>query len=225
MLWSKVIGAGGVGGGGSYWLGLLGGTGLDEFLACAIDSSDNIIAVGQTASDGAGGDDCLIAKYHSSGTLLWDRTLGGTGTDTFNDISVDSDNNIIAVGQTASDGLIAKYNSSGTLLWDRTLGGGGADIFNDISVDSANNIIAVGRTASDGAGGDDCLIAKLPPDGAGTGTYGSLIYQDAVLTDAVAVLGDAVAVLTDAPAVLTDAVAVLTDAPAILTEEFFEISA
>jgi len=212
------------------WDRTLGGTISDIGNAVAIDSANNIIVVGRTNSDGAGGSDVLIAKYNSAGALQWDRTLGGTGSDIGNAVAIDSANNIIVVGYTNSDGaggydlLIAKYNSAGALQWDRTLGGTGNDRGNAVAIDSANNIIVTGRTDSDGAGGNDVLIAKLPPNGSGTGTYGSFTYEAAVLTDAPAVLTDALAVLTDAPAVLTDVVAVLTDAPAVLTEELIDIT-
>jgi uncharacterized delta-60 repeat protein len=212
------------------WDRTLGGTGSDLGFAVAIDSADNIIVTGYTNSDGAGGIDVLIAKYNSAGALQWDRTLGGTGTDVGNAVAIDSADNIIVVGQTTSDGaggvdvLIAKYNSAGALQWDRTLGGIGTDVGFAVAIDSADNIIVTGYTNSDGAGGADVLIAKLPPNGSGTGTYGSFTYEAAVLTDAPAVLTDALAVLTDAPAVLTDVVAVLTDAPAVLTEELIDIT-
>ena len=195
-----------------------------------MDSSDNIIAVGYTQSDGAGGYDCLIAKYNSSGTRQWDRTLGGSGSDFFRGVAIDSSDNIIAVGYTDSDGaggydvLIAKYNASGTLQWDKTLGGSGTDQCFGVTVDSSDNIILAAYATSDGAGGADMLFAKLPPDCSGDGTYGSLTYEDAVLTDASAVLTDAPAVLTDAAAVLTDAAAVLTDQSVTLTEELFEVT-
>ena len=213
----------------SYWISLLGGSGADFGNAVAIDSSDNIIVCGYTGSDGAGVNDVLIAKYNSSGVLQWDRTLGGSGTDYGNAVAIDSSDNIIVCGRTDSDGaggidfLIAKYNSSGVLQWDRTLGGSGSDLGNAVAIDSSDNIIVCGRTNSDGAGGIDVLIAKLPPDGSLTGTYGSFVYQDAVLTDEEAVLTDEAAVLTDAEAVLTDAEAVLTDAAAVLTEELIPI--
>ena len=212
------------------WIALLGGTETDIGNAVAIDSANNIIVVGYTASDGADGIDLLIAKYNSAGSLQWDRTLGGVVSDIGNAVAIDSANNIIVVGYTksvgagGSDVLIAKYNSAGALQWDRTLGGTGSDTGRAVAIDSANNIIVTGRTDSDGAGGNDVLIAKLPPNGSGTGTYGSFTYEAAVLTDAPAVLTDALAVLTDAPAVLTDVVAVLTDAPAVLTEELIDIT-
>ena len=212
------------------WDRTLGGSGLDNFWVVAVDSADNIICVGQTRSDGAGAVDCLIAKYNSSGTLQWDRTLGGTGSEAFYGIAVDSSDNIICAGYTNSDGagggdgLIAKYNSSGTLQWDRTLGGTSGDEFLGATVDGSDNIICVGYTQSDGAGSLDAMTFRIISDGTLTGTYGAFVYEDAVLTDAEAVLTDAEAVLTDAAAVLTDAAAVLTDAEAVLTAVLIEVS-
>ena len=212
------------------WNRTLGGASTDAGNAVAIDSADNIIAVGYTYSDGAGDADFLIAKYNSSGVLQWDRTLGGASTDTGEAVAIDSLDNIIVCGHTypgatgIGDFIIAKYNSSGTLQWDRTLGGASDDRAFEVAIDSSDNIIVCGYTFSDGAGNRDSIIAKLPPDGSGTGTYGSFTYQEAVLTDAAAVLTDAAAVLTDAEAVLTDAPAVLTDAAAVLTEELIEIT-
>lgn len=199
------------------WDRTLGGTGGDNGLGVAVDSSDNIILTGYTASDGAGGNDILTAKYNSSGTLQWDRTLGGTGAEYARFVAVDSSDNIITVGYTNSDGaggydfIIAKYNSSGTIQWQRTLGGTGNDYCYGVAVDSLGNIIVSGRTESDGAGNYDFLVAKLPSDGTGTGTYGPFTYQNAAFTDSTATLIDAEAVLTDAPAVLTDAAATLTE--------------
>ena len=153
------------------WDRTLGGTGNDIGQDVAIDSSDNIIVIGYITSDGAGGYDCLIAKYNSSGVLQWDRTLGGTGTDVGQDVAIDSSDNIVIAGYTASDGaggndvFIAKYNSSGVLQWDRTLGGTGSDVGQSVAIDSSDNIVIAGYTNSDGAGSNDILIAKYNSSG------------------------------------------------------------
>ena len=205
------------------WSKRLGGAGNDFGRRVVVDPSDNIVICGEIGSNTAGGYDLLVAKYNSSGTLLWSKRLGGAGADYGRGVSLDSSGNIIVCGHTGSDGaggndlLVAKYNSSGTLLWDKTLGGVSDEIGAGVSVDSSDNIIVCGYTDSDGAGGLDALVAKLHPDGLGDGTYGSLVYQDAVLTDAAAVL-------TDATASLTAGTAVLTDAAAVLTEELLPIT-
>ena len=154
-----------------FWISVRGGQLIDYGYGVAVDSLDNIIVTGQTQSDGAGGDDLLIAKYNSTGALQWERLLGGTGGDFGKAIAVDSLDNIIVTGYTASDGaggsdvLIAKYNSSGVLQWDRTLGGTGTDYGYAVTIDSSDNIIIVGYTNSDGAGSYDLLVAKYNSSG------------------------------------------------------------
>tara|TARA_R110000782_G_scaffold98928_1_gene184468 strand:- start:505 stop:1833 length:1329 start_codon:yes stop_codon:yes gene_type:complete len=211
------------------WQKSLGGTSADTGTGVAIDSADNIIVCGSTDSAGAGGSDLLVAKYNSSGVIQWQKILGGTGSDIPGKVAVDSSDNIVVCAYTTSAGagsldyLIAKYNSSGTLQWDKTLGGTGFDQGMSVTVDSANNVIVCGRTQSDGEGSYECMIAKLPSDGSGDGTYGVFVYQDASLTAATSSLTSASSSATDAPAVLTSAAASLTSADASLTSELFPI--
>ena len=102
-----------------YMISTLGGSGIDYFISVILDSSDNIIVAGYTDSQGAGGYDALLAKYDSSGTLLWQKILGGSGTDIFVSVILDSSDNIIAAGYTASqgagsnDGLLVKLPPDG----------------------------------------------------------------------------------------------------------------
>jgi len=211
------------------WQRTLGGTGSDAGQSVTVDSAGNVIVTGHTASAGAGSSDFLIAKYSSTGTLQWQRTLGGTGGDVGYSVTTDSADNIIVTGYTgsagvgSSDSLIAKYSSAGALQWQRTLGGTGGDAGQSVTVDSAGNVIVTGQTDSAGAGGNDFLIAKLPPDGSLTGTYGPLTYQASSLTDAASSLTDAASALSDASSGLTDAASSLTDQAAALTETFYEV--
>ena len=186
------------------WQRKLTGSGAEIGYGIATDSSNNVYIVGYTASDGAGSNDILIAKYNSSGTIQWQRTLGGINSDIGYGIAVDSSDNIYITGATGSDGagltdiLIAKYNSSGVIQWQRTLGGtGNFDQGQGITVDSSNNICITGYF------NNDFLITKLPSDGSLTGTYGSFSYTESLLTDAVAGLTDAVAGLTTGTSTLS----------------------
>jgi uncharacterized delta-60 repeat protein len=193
----------------------------------AIDSSDNVIFSFYTNSVGAGNYDAGIVKYNNSGVFQWDKILGGSGNDYYYNVAVDSSDNIYGFGWTASDGagsndfLLAKYNSSGVIQWQKNLGGTASEVGYSVTVDSSDNIIIAGATTT----GSEALIAKVPSDGSGDGTYGSFTYQDSALTDANPSLTDALAVLTDASATsVSSSDASLTDAAAVLTDQLTEIT-
>jgi uncharacterized delta-60 repeat protein len=203
------------------WLRRLGGSGFDQFFRVAINSVNDIIAVGVSASVVSGQNVGLLVKYNTSGTLLWARRLGTT--DSLSAVVVDSNGDIVVVGSTSGNGLVAKYNTSGTLLWARALVG--AVGLTAVAVDSDDNIIATGRTSVAGAGGNDCLVVKLPTDGSGAGTYGAFVYQAAVITSVSVSLTDAVLSAPEESYTVTGAAAGLTDSPVALTEQFFPVNA
>ena len=215
------------------WQRVLGGSGNDKCFSAAIDSSDNLYVFGYTASTGAGSNDFLLAKYNSSGTIQWQRVLGGSSNENANSITIDSSGNIYVCGFTLSAGegsldfLIAKYNSSGTIQWQRVLGGTGDDRGNSIGIDSSDNIYVLGQTASTGSGSDDFLIAKLPNDGSLTGTYVldgvDIVYSASTLTGATSTLTAATSSLTAAASSLTGATSTLTAADVTLTSYLVEL--
>jgi len=153
------------------WQRSLGGTSDDDGNSVQIDSSDNIYAFGRTRSSGAGSNDFLLAKYNTSGTLQWQRTLGGSGYDFGTSVSVDSSGNIYVLGLSDSSGagsydfLLAKYNSSGTIQWQRTLGGASQEFGRSLSVDSSGNVYVAGVTTSAGLGQEEFLLAKYNASG------------------------------------------------------------
>ena len=138
----------------------------------AYDSSGNVYIAGYTNSAGAGGNELLIAKYNSSGTIQWQRTLG-TGTayrhdDSGRMIAVDSSGNVYVNGTTNFTGgydsmMIAKYNSSGTLQWQKTFGDSNTqERGHGITVDSSGNVFVCGETTK---GVNGALVAKLNSSG------------------------------------------------------------
>ena len=158
------------------WQRTLGGSLEDSAKGICVDSSGNIYVAVETRSAGAGAQECLLAKYNSSGTVQWQRTLGSTSTDQPSSIAADSVGNIYVIGHTnnsfSTDGgniFFAKYNSSGTIQWQRTLGGNEQDIGKAIAIDSSDNVFVTGYSRS--AGTIDWIIAKLPNDGSLTGSY------------------------------------------------------
>ncbi|MCE7737100.1 MAG: hypothetical protein GPJ54_19595 [Candidatus Heimdallarchaeota archaeon] len=130
----------------------------------AVDSQDYIVLSGSTASPnlvmnnafqssfGGGTTDVFLAKFNSSGKLEWSTFFGGDDEERSNDVAIDTENNIVIVGTTASSGFpvinphdgirsgtaenidhsdtfVSKFNSTGSLLWSTFQGGD--QLFND----------------------------------------------------------------------------------------------
>lgn len=108
----------------------------------AVDSSSNVYIVGVTT---VAFQAPLIAKYNSSGTIQWQRTLDSSVSDYGNGVAVDSSGNVYATGYTSGPALfLAKYNTSGTIQWQRTLT---PDTNGQkVAVDSSGNVYVCGFT-------------------------------------------------------------------------------
>ena len=189
----------------------------------AVDSSGNVYVVGYSTKPAVGSDDVILAKYDSSGTIQWQRYLGGTENDKGHAIAIDSSDNIYIFGETRSAGgsdadcLLAKYNSSGTIQWQRTFGGSSNEEphANSLAIDADDNICFVSETRS--VSDIQLLLVKVPNDGSLTGTYGSFTYASSSLTSGTSTLGDNTGSLTDSSVSLTDASASMTASTPTLT--------
>lgn len=84
-----------------------GGAGTDKFASVSVDSSDNIICVGQTNSEGSGKIKALIVKFDSDLVISAKKYYGSTVDHMFYGVTVDKDDNIICVG----DPVIAGDNN------------------------------------------------------------------------------------------------------------------
>ena len=172
------------------WQKTLGGSDSDSGNSVAIGSDGSVYICGNTYSAGAGGSDAFIAKFNSSGTLQWQKTLGGSNSDIGNSVAIGSDGSVYICGNTysagagGSDAFITKFNSSGALQWQKTLGGSDSDSGNSVAIGSDGSVYVCGRTYSAGAGGSDILIARITDDVINQSTviYGNFTLQDAALT-------------------------------------------
>ena len=103
--------------------------------------------------------DVFAAKLDSSGTLLWNTFLGGTGTDDGDGLAVDSTGTmsghraeLVLLGEARSGPIAAamtpfaaKLDSNGALVWNTFLGGGDGDSGYGITMDSSGNVFVRGE--------------------------------------------------------------------------------
>jgi hypothetical protein len=188
------------------WARQAGGTSLDQAYALATDKRGNAYITGyfqgkatfgsvklesRTRPDGDHDPDTdygdfFVAKYDSSGKMLWVRQAGDSGLNAGHGIAVDAAENVYVTGRFArSSGFgsftntisfgkisiadtnlcnfVAKYDRDGNILWAHPTAGVGELEFahNYIAVDHANNVFLAGTfTFSQTIG--DITLTELP---------------------------------------------------------------
>ena len=143
----------------SYHSGTTNANFPETFYDVAVDSNDNVFAVGAWAARATNDQDWVIKKFNSSGEEAvtgWNYTFNGQGpADSAQGIAIDSNDNIFVVGLAAdggagADGRLKKFNTSGAenatswnISWSSA--GSNTDVFYDVAIDSNDNVYAVGR--------------------------------------------------------------------------------
>lgn len=183
------------------WNTFLGGPrinysgGTDWGHSIAVDPSGNVYVSGSSDSLWGnplppwawGGFDAFVAKLDTDGTLIWNKLLGGSGSDFGQGIAVDGSGNVYLTGYTEStwgnpirpwaggvfDSFVVKLHTDGYPLWNTFLGGDGYDEGRGITVDGDGNVSVAGF--SSWTWGDpirpstedtNAFVARLDADGA-----------------------------------------------------------
>lgn len=182
VIWSKTIPGGGI-----------------HFAGITLDKNSNLIISGSfgtyikfdSTTFTTNNSGPFIAKYDSSGGLMWAKH--GIGGATINDVSTNSNNEIIACGafrghlivDTISfflspgthinnvDAFVLKYNENGNLIWGKSFGGNIHDQLSSVVYDSYDNLYLAGRSSSYSISFDG--ITLINSDSSGTGYNGYLV--------------------------------------------------
>lgn len=170
------------------WYKMLGGSGDDRAYSIQTTPDGNYIMAGTTSSNDLqvsgnhGSQDAWVVKTDTAGIILWQKCLGGTGSDTAYAIinmtdgylvagSTTSNNGQVTANYGGTDAWLVKLDLSGNLVWQKTYGGTGYDMFKKLQLTSDGGIIAVGATYSnDGVvsgnhGNADVWIVKTDATG------------------------------------------------------------
>jgi hypothetical protein len=161
------------------WSTYFGGTEHDIAEAITVDKLGNVIITGHTESTNniatVGsyqpnynfGYDVFVAKFNTSGTLLWATYYGDSGLEEAYSVACDTLNNIYITGLTQSivgistpgvhqinqsgfqDAFLAKFDAAnGFLLWGTYYGGSAVERGNSIIVSKTGYIFVGGNTSS-----------------------------------------------------------------------------
>jgi hypothetical protein len=147
-----------------------------------------IVAGSSWSSDGDvtknhGKDDVWVVKLSESGTLVWQKSFGGSDRETAYSIQETIDGGYIIAGSSSSndgdvsenhgdsDFWIVKLKEDGTLDWQKSLGGSGIDYAMSIQQTKGGGYILAGASKSNDGdvsgnhGDSDMWLVKLKEDG------------------------------------------------------------
>lgn len=180
------------------WQKKYGGSGY-EGVSSIVAASDNgyILAGYSDSNDGAvsgnkGASDFWVIKIDQNGSLVWQKSYGGTSREYCNSMAKAQDGGYVIVGYTESkdgdivghhgnssmysndeiDGWVIKIDANGNKVWAKTIGGTQADILSWIIPAQGGGFLISGYSRSkDGditnlKGVSDALVVKMGENGA-----------------------------------------------------------
>jgi len=177
------------GSGSILWQKSLGGSDLESAESIQQTTDGGYIVAGTTRSNDGdvsgnhGGSDYWIVKLDGSGTIQWQKSLGGSENEGAESIQQTFDEGYIVAGSARSndgdfsgnngihDFCIVKQDGSGTIQWQKCLGGSGRDEPYSIQLTTDGGYIVAGTTESNDGdvsgnhGEGDFWIVKLDESG------------------------------------------------------------
>lgn len=148
------------------WRRYFGGTSNDRSYDAIETQKGNFILTGSSESQDLdisnprGGYDIWVVKIDSSGNLLWERSIGGSGYDIGNAIIETQKGNFLIAGQTfsqdkdilnplgLSDGILVWLSSEGELIRVKNIGESEFDVLNDVIQRPDGTLLTVGHSSS-----------------------------------------------------------------------------
>lgn len=159
---------------GDSWVATLGGSEYEYGRSVAIGLDGSVYVCGYTYPlSNTSAKDGFIAKFDSSGTLQWQKTLVGKYDERSNSVAVGPDGSVyVCVYQyhergDITDCLVVKFDSSGEIQFQKALGYSNSTYGQSVAIGLDGSVYVCGYMYSaDYPSRYDCLIAKLDSSGA-----------------------------------------------------------
>ena len=155
---------------GIAWSAAYGGLGADGARAIIACDDGGYFAVGYTFSQGTGDADLLALKIDAAGDLVWQRRIGGAGSE-YGLGCCAAEDCYMAVGYTTSYGsgskdvYLVKLDRNGEVVFAKTYGGESWETGNAICADGEDGYYIAGQTNSLGAGEEDVYVLRVDASG------------------------------------------------------------
>jgi len=144
------------------WTRQWGSAGSEYSYGVKTDSAGDVFVSGRTSGtlDGntsAGGYDAFVTKYNSSGTRLWTRQWGSSGSDGATRMAVDASGDVLVTGWAAGsffgnpwfggdDIFLTKYDTAGNHIATQQWGTSSGESGSAVTIDSTGEVYLVGHT-------------------------------------------------------------------------------
>lgn len=141
------------------------------FRSVARSADGGYLIAGDTNSFGAGSSDVLVIKLNEGGGIDWQKTYGGSSSDTTRAMVATSDGGYALASRTSSFGSggsdfwIFKIDDAGEIQWQKAIGGSGSEIPHAIQQTADGGFVIGGLTRSFGALYKDYYVVKLDSSG------------------------------------------------------------
>ncbi|MEH6765585.1 MAG: T9SS type A sorting domain-containing protein [Aequorivita antarctica] len=156
------------------WQNTIGGSGFDVFGGITLTTNGGYIIGGSSDSNisgdktenSKGNTDYWIVNLNASGTIIWQKTIGGNAADFLEEIKTTSDGGYILGGWSVSgisgdkseasigswDYWVVKLDNSGNIQWENTIGGSDIEYLRQIIQTSDGGYILSGESYSNISG-------------------------------------------------------------------------
>lgn len=148
------------------WERSFGGSGIEISYDIAKTNDGGYVVAGNTFSDDGdisnpkGESDFWLIKVNGAGSLIWEKTFGGTQFDAAQAVVASSEGGYFVVGNSKSSDVDANLNSgendiwvvktdaNGNLVWQKSFGGTAIDFGFDVVENPDGTILVLGETSS-----------------------------------------------------------------------------
>ena len=153
------------------WNKTMGGSGNEWGSHLFITADNGYFIAGRTDSSGAGSYDNWLIKTDENGNIIWQKTLGGRGSEWLGFMIQTSDGGYASIGYTSDasftdfDMQLIKLDENGNEVWSQTYDSKNLDMGHGVCQCSDGGYMLTGLTTESWTSEYDMLLVKTDPMG------------------------------------------------------------